>query len=341
MSAKAKHLIEDIADWNNLMAAHRLCKRGKGRNQEVAQFDADLWTHLGAIQNELLWGMYQVGDYRHFRVFDPKRRDIAAAPYRDRVVMQAVCRVCEPLWVRAMIDDTYACVRGRGPYEAVGRLQQWLRYYRRRRETAYALHIDVASFFQTIPHDVAKRVIRKRIACGRTLAVLDAIIDSMEPGGDETGVATGNLPSQWVGNLVLNEVDQAAKRRLGARHYMRYMDDILLLSSDPDHLRAWRREIDRELAKLGLRAGKVNIQRAEGVTYVGYRVWARPFRVKGQTLRRIRRRMRGLQNSLQQSQISPGRARDTLQSWRAHLVQGNARGFWRRRVEEWRARKDG
>ncbi|SFD68337.1 Reverse transcriptase (RNA-dependent DNA polymerase) [Thiohalospira halophila DSM 15071] len=336
MGRKAKNLIEEIAHWDNLVAAHRLCRRGKSGSQEVARFDADLWTHLGALQNEMLWSMYRVGDYRHFRVYDPKRRDIAAAPYRDRVAMQAVCRVCEPIWTRALIADTYACVRGRGAYQAVFRLQQWMRRYRRRGESAWALHIDVSKFFDSVPHSVAKRVIRKRIACRRTLAVLDEVIDSAEPGGPAVGLGTGNLPSQWIGNLVLNEVDQKAKREMGVRHYMRYMDDILVLSSDRAQLRAWRDQIEQELAALGLRAGKVNISRAEGVTYVGYRVWPHAFRVKGQTLRRIRRQMRGLRNSREEGRVSPAAARDTLQSWRAHLIQGQCRGFWLRRVGEWR-----
>jgi len=335
MGRKAKNLIEEVADWNNLVAAHKLCRRGKSRNREVLEFESDLWASLGAIQNELLWGMYEIGDYRHFLVYDPKRREISAAPYRDRVVMQAICRVCEPIWTNALIPDTFACVRGRGVYQAISRLQGWMRYYRRRGETAYALHIDVAGFFRSIPHSVAKRVIRRRIACPLTLKVLDNIIESMHSGEPGIGIATGNLPSQWVGNLTLNEVDQAAKRKGQIAHYMRYMDDIIILSADKEQLRQWQRAIEMELHKLGLRAGKVNIREAEGVTYVGYLIWSFSACVKGQTRRRIRRRMRGLQSSLAKGHISKARARDTLQSWRAHLIKGECRGFWRKRVAEW------
>ncbi len=339
MGSKQKRLIEDVVSWGNLMAAHRLCRRGKRDSREVIRFEANLWAELGAIQNELLWGTYDVGRYRRFLVYDPKRREIAAAPYRDRVVMQAICRACEPIWTKAMIPDAYACVKGRGPHEAVFRLQQWQRYYRRRGERAWALHLDVSKFFDSIPHEVVMRVLRRRIACPRTLQALDTIITSTA-GSDErnpVGIPTGNLTSQWLGNLVLNEIDQVAKRQLRIRHYQRYMDDLLILHSSKAQLRDWRDAIEAELGKLGLTAGKANISPAEGVTWVGFRVWPHKTRVKGQTLRRIRKKVRGVAIGYGRGRISRGEARDSLQSWRAHVLGVGMRGWWAARVREARA----
>ncbi len=70
--------------------------RGKRARAAVARFEL-LWAdHLLALQDELRQGIYVPGDYTHFTIHEPKRRKISAAPFRDRVVHHAVCRVIEP-----------------------------------------------------------------------------------------------------------------------------------------------------------------------------------------------------------------------------------------------------
>ena len=63
---------------------------------------------------------YRPRPYRTFKIRDPKERTICAADFRDRVVHHAVCRVLEPIFERALIGDTYACRKDKGPLKAVG-----------------------------------------------------------------------------------------------------------------------------------------------------------------------------------------------------------------------------
>ena len=56
----------------------------------------------------MLSGRYRTGPYQTIEIFDPKHRVVSAAPFRDRVVHHAFCAVCEPIFERGLIHDSYA-----------------------------------------------------------------------------------------------------------------------------------------------------------------------------------------------------------------------------------------
>jgi len=122
MSKKHDHLI-----WDNLLLAYQKARSGKRDRAEVQVFAGDLWLHLGNIQHHLLHGTYRMGTYRRFVVYEPKRREILAAPFADRVMQHAILNVLQPIWDACMIEDTYACRPGKGTHAGADRLQQWLR----------------------------------------------------------------------------------------------------------------------------------------------------------------------------------------------------------------------
>jgi hypothetical protein len=57
------------------------------------------------------------------------------------------------------------------------------------------------------------------------------------------GLAIGNLPSQLFANVYLNELDQFIKHQLRCRGYVRYVDDFVLVHTDPTQLADWRERI--------------------------------------------------------------------------------------------------
>jgi len=197
MSKKHDHLIERITDWDNLLLAYQKARSGKRDRSEVQVFAADLWLHLGNIQHHLLGGTYRMGDYRRFVVYEPKRREILAAPFADRVVQHAILNVAHPIWNACMIEDTYACRDGKGTHVGADRLQQWLRDMSAHKPLAevWIAKTDFSKYFQRIRHADLKRICRRKIACAPTLHLLDTIIDST-PG--EVGIPVGNLTtSGW------------------------------------------------------------------------------------------------------------------------------------------------
>lgn len=67
------------------------------------------------------------------------------------------------------------------------------------------------------------------------------------------GLPIGSLSSQFFANVLLNELDQHAKHRVRAKHYTRYVDDMVLLHDSPQWLNGALRSINAFLPSLRLR----------------------------------------------------------------------------------------
>jgi len=336
LGRKHKHLIEQIADWDNLIAAHRLARRGKRDRSEVIRYEARLWEELAALQMELLHGTYQPGRYREFTIYEPKRRLIMALPYRDRVAQHAIAAVCAPIWDRAMIDDAFACRPGKGTHYGADRVERWMREMDRSGHRFWVLKMDLSQFFPSIPHDLAKRVVRRKISCGPTLALLDRIIDSTA-GPDEAapvGIPVGNLTSQWVANLVGNEIDQWAKREMGLKRYGRYMDDMVVLTWSKEEALRIRAAFADKLAELGFVFSKTTVQPASrGVNLLGYRIWPHKRLLRKQSVVRMSRRLKRLQKLYGEGRVSLHEITQRVRSWIAHADHADSEGVKRRLLQ--------
>ncbi len=311
---KLKGLYEQIYDFENLHEAYREARKNKRYRDEVLKFSANLEENLIQIQNELIWKTYSVGRYREFYVYEPKQRLIMALPFRDRVVQWAIYRVLNPLIERRYIRDSYACRVGYGAHLAVDRLQYWLRKLERKHDRVYILKLDVSKYFYRVDHDVLLKILRRLIADQDLLWLLETIIrcEHTKFGlalGDHqfagervggVGMPIGNLTSQMFANLYLNELDQFVKHTLREKHYMRYMDDALVLHLNKKHLWQVKQEIQRFVEdELHLVLNNKTAVRTinQGVDWVGYRVWSTHRKLRKSTAQKMKKRLKYLQKS--------------------------------------------
>lgn len=280
--------LDQVYDWSNLTAAALQAARGKRARAAVARFEL-LWAdNLLALQDELRLGTYLPGDYTHFTIHEPKRRKISAAPFRDRVVHHALCRVIEPWFERRFIADSYANRIGKGTHRAVDRLQWFARRYR------YVLRLDIVKHFPSIDHALLKDQIARAPMDEALLALCSVIIDSgagvlddqVEPGyfpQDDLfsllrpkGLPIGNLTSQFWSNVYLDPLDQFIKRELRCPAYLRYVDDMALFSDSKRQLWEWKRAVDERLQRLRLRLHASSAQPApvqHGIPWLGFVVY--------------------------------------------------------------------
>lgn len=351
MARTAKNLYPAIYDFAALEAAYRRARRGKRDRPEVQRFEQDLEGELIQLQNELIWGTYRSGAYHLFRVYEPKERLVAALPFRDRVVQHALVAVIEPLWERRFIADSYACRPRRGLHKAADTVQRRLRHLAQRERgqgKVYALKGDIARYFPSIDHAVLKELLRRHIACPRTLALCDTIIDAeldvaavtREPFDAPTrprGLPIGNLTSQLWANVYLHELDKFVKHTLKARHYARYMDDFILLHPDKAWLHAARGRIEAFLwTQLRLRTNTktqifpIRHWHGRGLEFVGYRLWPYHRRLRRESIQRISRSLRRLQRWYAAGLVSWGRVGQSIQSWVAHARHADTWGLRRK-----------
>ncbi len=275
---------EKAFSLENLIGAYRRARRGKGGREEVARFGWNLEKNLLELRERLLSGTYAHGPYRKFIVSDSKRREIQAAPFRDRVVHQAMVAALEPIFEKRFIFDSYACRRGKGTHAGIARFERFARASR------YALMMDISKYFASIDHCLLLSFLSRRIRDERMLALCRIVIESSEETRGK-GIPIGNLTSQLFANVYLDELDQYVKHGLRVRRYARYMDDFVLLHDDKLHLHELRQQITEFLAarlRLTVHPKKAQIEPVEsGVNFLGLQIFPHHRLLRGSTVRRF------------------------------------------------------
>ena len=107
------------------------------------------------------------------------------------------------------------------------------------------------------------------------LWLLNQVVESFESrNGSSKGLPLGNLTSQLLVNVYMNEFDQFVKRTLKTKYYIRYADDFLILHQNKQCLQELLLKIDEFLrARLCLRLHpkKVSITTlASGIDFLGW-----------------------------------------------------------------------
>jgi retron-type reverse transcriptase len=310
-SKKSKRIMyELIYQYENLLDAYDKAKRQKRYRKEVLDFSYELLGSLIQIQNELIYKVYRVGEYRERIIYEPKKRRIVALPFRDRIVQHGLHTVIYPVFEKRMISDSYACRGNKGSHAAARRCS----YFLGKPDNMYYIKADIKSYFASINHDILKMIIRRTIDDPDVIWLIDTIIDSFEVG---SGLPIGNLTSQLFANIYLHELDHYLKNELGTKYYIRYMDDMIIMHSSKGFLKDLLEEIRCFLSnKLSLTLNpKTKIGTcADGIEFVGYRIWRGYKLIKKASLSRMKKKYRRWRHG----KMSDQRFVASLGSWMGH-----------------------
>ena len=133
----------------------------------------------------------------------------------------------------------------------------------------------------------------------------------------------GNLTSQFFANVYLNELDQFVKHQLKAKHYIRYVDDFIILHESKEQLEIWKKEISKflkEKLKLELHPQKsLIISLSRGIDFVGFRNF---YRFKLLRKRNIRKMMKKAE-SFKEEKIGFTKLSEIFQGWQAYAMWAN------------------
>ncbi len=323
-------LFRQITGFKNLLSAARKAQKGKRFKESTSRFNLNLEHNLIRLQQELLTQTYAPGPYTDFTVYDPKRRLISAAPYRDRVVHHALCNIIEPIFDNTFIHDSYACRKEKGTHAAVNRYTAFAG------KNKYVLKCDIEKYFQSIDHEILMEMVSRKIKCPQTLWLIRGIIasrndtshiryfktdDIFTPFNRKKGIPIGNLTSQFFANIYLNGFDHFVKSHLKCRHYIRYVDDFVAFGNDKSRLKDVKCAMEDHLENLriGMHERKSRIYRVtDGVTFLGYRMFPDHRLLKKDNALRMRRKMRKMAGQYLGWEISFRDVHQRVQSWTAH-----------------------
>ena len=268
-------MFEDIISLGNLFGAWREFVDGKKSKRDVAEFSMRLSQNLFSLHEDLEAKTYRHGGYKAFGISDPKPRSIHKATVRDRVLHHAIYRALYPYFDKKFIHDSYSCRDEKGTHRGMRRFEEFARQVSRNNtRTCWVLKCDIKKFFASIDQKILLQILRKHIADRDTLWLLERVITSFTtaPG---RGLPLGNLTSQLLVNVYMNEFDHYAKRELKLKHYVRYADDFVILSPEDrqtleDFILVIGKFLEKKL-KLSLHPHKVSIATwASGIDFLGW-----------------------------------------------------------------------
>ena len=266
MPKRLGHILEKVADFNNIELADINARKGK-HNPGIIKHDQNREVENIELSLDLMNGNFHTSAYKNKIIHEPKERLLYILPYfPDRVVHHAIMQVMEEQWVKIMIPTTYACIRGRG----IGKLYTDLKKVLRNDSegTKYCLKMDIHHFYPSINHKKLEKIIRKKLKDPLFLELLDEIIESAD------GVPIGNYLSQFFANLYLTYFDHWIKETLHVKYYFRYCDDMVILCNSKEELAELRvkiqdylrNELDLELKK----NWQVFLVGDRGIDYCGF-----------------------------------------------------------------------
>lgn len=315
---------DERADWllKELGSAYRRARLGKTATPQVVAFDKVAKTELAALAREIHQRTYTPRPSTAFIVNKPVKREIFAADFRDRVVHHFLFNQVNGWWDARFIEDNYSCRKGKGTLYGIRRLDHHIRSVSRNyRRPAYVLKLDLQGYFMSLDrkklyqramwgldrqfpdggyaYQVCKFLWKVIVfndplqdvlfSCPRTAWKGLPPSKSLFRQTKGRGIAIGNLTSQLLSNIYLDQLDRFVTLELGFRHYGRYVDDFYIVSTNKHELVEATATIERYLGEqlqLTLHPHKRHLQECgKGIAFLGAVVY--PFRIHpGKRLKR-------------------------------------------------------
>lgn len=339
-----ENIYSEIISLPNLYRAFEKAKLGK-KKQRTVEFERNLHENLLNLHCELLDKTYKILPYFTFYVTDYKKRKIMCPNFRDQVVQHAIFNYLEQIYENLFIYDSYACRKDKGTHKACSRLKKFIGKHS---NEDYFLKCDITKYFYSIDHQKLKILIGKKIKDENTLWLINKIIDSHAEEEipshinnpsckkQEKGIPIGNLMSQLFANIYLNELDYFVKHNLRIKHYIRYVDDFVILGKSYDEMRDNLFKIQNYLAEnlfLKLEEKKVQINKiCFGVDFVGYVCFRKFIKVRTRNYRRFIKKLNVKILEYYIGRLSFDKICMSFASYKGHLSHTNSQGI-KNRIE--------
>lgn len=265
------HLYEQfISEENIRLAIKNVCKH-KLKRRHFRELHDNPDKYIEWIREQAV-GFYN-DNHTPIQIYDGiqrKKRTIIVPSFREQIIHHMTINVLKPIIMKPMYEHSYGSIPNRGGTMGMKQIKKWLAHDVG--GTKCCLKMDIRKYFDSVPHDIVIKKLTKQIHDERFLKILIEIVNV-----NDQGLPLGFYTSQWLANWYLTELDHYIKEELGARHYIRYMDDMIVFDSDKQKLYEIRKRIGEYLENdLGLHL-KDNWQvfpiESRPLDFMGYRFY--------------------------------------------------------------------
>ena len=275
-------LIDKVYRPKTLMAAWRRVRTAGGAagsdRQSLEQFESRLDINLAKLQEELETATYQPRPIRRTYIDKPgskEKRPLGIPTVRDRVVQTALKMVLEPIFEWEFVPTSFGFRPGQGCKDALRRVEELMRA-----GYTWVIDADLERYFETIPHERLMGEIKRHIADGRVLDLIEGflkqeILEDLHYWTPEKGTPQGAVISPLLSNIYLHEVDKQV--RSAGYEMVRYADDFVILCQSQQEAQAALARVSELVGERGLslHADKTSVvathEAGQGFDFLGYR----------------------------------------------------------------------
>lgn len=301
-----------------LTRAFQEARRHKLKTFNEHIYEENWSENIIKLADAILEGYYSPSSSISFVIFDPMVREIFAAPFVDRIVHHLLYELQGGWWDHRFIADSYSCRENKGTLYGVLRTQKMMRRATKNfTQEAYVVKLDIRGYFMSLPRVKLYKRVKwgldqqfkpyahrsaandlHGLCCFLWKQVLfdDPVNKSRRRGPLKAwdslppekslytrpfglGIVIGNLTSQLVSNIYLDQLDRFIKYELGYEFYCRYVDDFILIVTK-EQLKQLKKDIkkikkflQKELL-LTLHPKKLYFQSVyKGVPFLGVRIY--------------------------------------------------------------------
>lgn len=268
-----------------------LASKGKRDRRDVQRILANKEFYVEQIHQMLVNEQFEPTLYIEDTIFDGsqnKTRNIQKPKfYPDQIVHWCIYLAFRDHLYKSMYAFSCGSIPGRGVHYGKRYIQKWV--VNDRKNTKYYLKMDVRKFYPSIQPWRLMQKLERKIKDRRFLGLLWKILSMC------AGLPIGILLSQILANFFMNDMDFYIKQELGAVHYMRYADDMVVFGRSKKKLHQMRQKIESYLARNGLTMKGnwcVNRFDKEPLDFMGFRFYRDHTTIRRSIMLRISRKVR-------------------------------------------------
>jgi RNA-directed DNA polymerase len=288
---RAGHIFEKVCEIENIKIAILRSSQGKRDRPYVRKIVDNIDRFAEEIREMLTNKEFVHSPYTVKIIRDgpsqKERQIFKPRYYPDQVVHWALMLQLHELIMHGMYEYSCGSIPGRGTSYGQKFLRRWMdKDYK---GTKYCLKMDISKFYPSIDTKILKELLRSKIKDTNCLWLLDTIIDS-----SPQGLPIGNYTSQWFSNYYLQGLDHFIKEKLGAKYYLRYVDDLVILGANKRRLHKMRQEIEGYMRDIHLHLKddwQVFLVTSRAIDILGLRFFRDKTILRKRNALRIRRRM--------------------------------------------------
>jgi len=366
---RVNNLYDEIVDLKKIQRIYNRRVRINTKNKaKLERFENNYVSNMVYIKEILEKRQYNPGRYNLFIIKEPKIRLIMSQNIIDKLINHVVSEYfLVNVFSNQLIEENIATRKDKGTHYGIKLLKKYLNELKD--EKFYVLKFDISKYFFNLDHEIIKKIVRRKIKDKEVIEILDKIVDSTDEeyvnkiiqklknneikniknseiiNKEEKikeieklptykkgkGLPIGNMSSQFFAILYLNELDHFVKEKLKIKHYIRYMDDGIILHKDKKYLQECLKEITKiiEKYKLKLNDKTMIVNAKQGFEFLGFKYNIKNnkviMKVKNQTKKRFKRKMKKLSKLYNEKRITYNDFFQVKSSYLGHLSYGNTK----------------